>query len=606
VHALCAIAALGAALVSSNDISAHARPIAHNAACLPPQCTPYPKPGHLPFLTFDWTPQYPQPGQVVTLKAVYSNLPERPVISWNLHESRADDATGPVVSTSFSAGEHRVRVRALYANGKPVLGLNNLPVAAGQSIGVVRTIVVQQVPSQCTNAKPFDLLWGSTDANGLPLNPEWNWQCAYEGDGGYVFGYPDPYYMCNQFKYGRNPPLNLAIGPNCANFGGERGITGIDVPTDFPFYTVCHTEAWYKPGLEPDTYVHGHVNWRPVTFTGAAAYNPPDALITDGDSDLKLYPGGFFARGASSGPQIYAKTVPALTPANEGANGDSFIETEFYQPEAALPFFWAFRNVANPFGYSFGPGAVLYELWHAKLEQLSGNEAVMIGLLGLDNRHDAKTELHPIYAFAIRENGATSQNDRWIVLFKNTGSEGGCSSHNPLRHPLPLTRLTVSVPSLLGASAAGVTMSGSSVFGFHVAEQGPAPIAVSLGADHRHADVTVTLPPYQSEPVLVGEITLKWSGGEGLTPSVARAPFRSVGAPHVQVPEDKPEDVLAHIYDLLPRRQRTRLASMLGLRGWLHRPKGVCKLLGPAATRARREGRDRPQAAIVKAALKCP
>jgi hypothetical protein len=66
-------------------------------------------------------------------------------------------------------------------------------------------------------------------------------------------------------------------------------------------------------------------------------------------------------------------------------------------------------------------------------EMVRDRLAVVTGLLGLDCVHHCRTELHPVYAMAIRvEESAVGE--RWAVFVRNNGGEGFCSRD---QHPLP-------------------------------------------------------------------------------------------------------------------------------------------------------------------------
>jgi hypothetical protein len=514
--------------------------------------------------------------------------------SWDLDGDRTYDARGRTVAVRFSAiGSHLVLLRALARNGRPVTDEHGRPIVSRQKVPVLAAA------SPCLPTQPFNLLFGARDANGLPLNPEWAWQCDHHSPRTpRVAEYPNPYLICDGFKYNTAGP-GLLTGPGCSS-----EISEWDVPSrsDWLYYTICHAKETFPfLPLEGDTFVHGHVNWLPVTYTGRMALKDIGDLFSDGDTNLSLYPDG------STAPQLSARTVPGLTPAN--------VESSPARPEyeGALHLEYSTGEIEPALGGRL-------DSWEEKLEAASylpgraQGTAVAVGLLGLDNRHEAKTELHPVFAFAVREPGGASGKDSWLVMFRNSGDEGGCSSQDLRRHQLatPGNRITLSLPSPNG-TAASVRFERAFLRGFKVPGEAKAPITAALSADHQHTTVTATLPSPGEGAILVGEISLTWTGrhGELITPPQPSAPLPPAArglaraAPAEQAGGTEPDELLVSLKGLLTPLEQAELAAILHGRHVPSAPGRACEILAPAAERARHAGTDPTQVQLVKELLKC-
>jgi hypothetical protein len=81
----------------------------------------------------------------------------------------------------------------------------------------------------------------------------------------------------------------------------------------------------------------------------------------------------------------------------------------------------------------------------------------IVGILGIDCEHECHSELHPVYAMAVRANDpdATPNVETWMLFARNWGNEGSCSHKG---HPLSKDRkqLHLIIPN---ADALGFTAS---------------------------------------------------------------------------------------------------------------------------------------------------
>ena len=143
---------------------------------------------------------------------------------------------------------------------------------------------------------PFNLLFEAQDANKLPLNPEWAWQCAYKGNTE-TRALPDPFELCDRFDY-KADHRSLSLGKDCSS-----EIRGWDAPVGGFSYEICHVGAHrlFPPELsfDGDEYVHGHVNWGPVTYTGMATFKDVADVLPGEDDDTTMY---FYPAALSAAP----------------------------------------------------------------------------------------------------------------------------------------------------------------------------------------------------------------------------------------------------------------------------------------------------------------
>ncbi len=259
------------------------------------------------------------------------------------------------------------------------------------------------------------LILTGTDPNGFWLNPVWKYQPAELLDAAKA---------CNGFPRGSNPVAACS-----------KDNVAIDAPEYIGLvqrifaWTCTHFE---NPGLSADS-VFGHVNWRPVTMTGDlyfADYQfefPGSILYStlpgDGDYD-------FFLRRHDQSVYLSGNS----TPANPG------ITVEFSERETL-------RHVQHGWWQEFRRRVFRDRDFSYAADMLadsSGEQDVVIGLLGIDTKHVPHTELHPAYALAARIRDG--QGVGWAIFARNWGSEGGCSSQPHDLKSLKNGRLIISLP----------------------------------------------------------------------------------------------------------------------------------------------------------------
>lgn len=431
-------------------------------------------------------------------------------------------------------------------------------------------------PAACPAGKPFDLVTTSAthqrvqDANGLPLDPEWHWQCNYAGfrvGDPYPETYGDPNRACNDFAWDERTST-FTPGSNCASH------LKIDAPrrrNNALWYRICHFSTDAGPTFQDNTpTLHGHVNWRPVTFRGAVKLEriQQDFPLGDGDVDMNLVP------GATQTQQNYTHTLPGIT-SQDVDRGVRLGET----PSIHLEFKYDEVMEAFRAAQSDHHVAAHRDDWARTLLALGGTadtapdarralRAEVIGLMGLDVRHGGYTELHPLYAMAV-ETAVGPGYAVWLVFARNSGTEGGCSGMVN-QHRLNASRLELG----LTAPSRGLVYDSSA--SYFEAAGGAAQHTVPR--DGR----TITLGlPHRGE-VVAGKVVLR-SPGTRVPRSVERAvgPLVVPARPPEQL--DEPEDYLARL-STLPAAPSA--ADVLSLAPELRRPQSAAQ----ACDRWRGEG----------------
>src|SRR5205823_10088349 len=113
------------------------------------------------------------------------------------------------------------------------------------------------------------------------------------------------------------------------------------------------------------------------------------------------------------------------------------------------------------------------------------------------------SELHPIYAMAIRIN-EDPNDETWVIFVRNWGNEGYCSE---LAHPLDSQTITFRLPM---TGAIGMTWTST----FYPPGEASKPY-VDLAYDEQHrlegALVSFNLPSPDEGALITGKLHLRWS-----------------------------------------------------------------------------------------------
>jgi hypothetical protein len=250
---------------------------------------------------------------------------------------------------------------------------------------------------------PMDLWWSAVDDNLLPLNPVWGMQVNADGTpNGRV---PDAGQLCNNF-HDENDNLQLG-NPACTT---QRPT--VDEPNgwdDPVFWAVCQSPPWSMPGT-----VHGHINWGLATYTGQLFFTDHSipVPISDGDDD-------------------YDMTLRRPDQTSATAGNDPFsaqdsrrsLGLEFDSDETIDHFKSGWWN-----DFHTAVDSAVIDTFTAAKGMIDNANAIVIGVIGIDNKHGTHAELHPVLGLMARvPNRSTATSDFWVFFARSRGDEGGCS-----------------------------------------------------------------------------------------------------------------------------------------------------------------------------------
>ncbi len=308
---------------------------------------------------------------------------------------------------------------------------------------------------------PFDPVSKETDLNGFMLSPQW------AGNYNSVTGEQrEALRDCDNFPYNDPIRVHRGIENPCSTQASY------DVPSTW-------TQCLLEPALGQ---LHGHVNWTPATYVGQLSF---EDFSADGDLDFKL-----FDFSSTSGPQRLGasdtgKGIRPILTEDSQRDGSIFKDAlwlEFAGYEITEHFSaggWPFFQY---FAFQRIPGMVKERYDIGLRRQFFRKTAVITGLLGLDCVHDCHTELHPVYAMAVRtkyecggaagdqiggdgaclhpehKNTDILSDDSWMLFVSNTGNEGSCARDE---HYLYRDSLTLVLPAPPGATEPGRVIAGT-------------------------------------------------------------------------------------------------------------------------------------------------
>jgi hypothetical protein len=274
------------------------------------------------------------------------------------------------------------------------------------------TITICRHEGQCRPPKSrfdFDVVSNWMDINGFLYNPHWSWQDKAANLG------KDPHFPntsdCHEFAqrlFGH--PWRSPNFPDCTD---QAGLDNVDAPDTFSSNNpVCTGYAMTGASFS------GHINWFPVTIEGHAFPIPERMFTDDDDYDFSVRScgdGGEDPTGAFSGATCNDAQLSLYT------NGRKFLHTEFDSDETVDHFghkeWQDLKDAVDSNNRDF-------------IHQHFEGHTIATGMFGLDGEHDLKSELHPLYALATRQdNLAHDPNEEtWLMFVRNRGDEGYCSS----------------------------------------------------------------------------------------------------------------------------------------------------------------------------------
>lgn len=271
------------------------------------------------------------------------------------------------------------------------------------------------------------------DDNGLFLNPSWKVQHQAGLQADQPFHVPDPEELCGGFPIWTQRTKSTGR-PQCTT-----DATKIDQP-DFWHKVICNLEpvgGLFKRKFRFGKF-HGHVNWWPVTYEGVLTWKGRSGSYPFGDDDYNL----------ELDPLLESEGDPTrLVRRRNGLTANrKTLHVEFHGDEVIRPFNDpAWTDLHRVFTGADGPERY----------------AIVTGLFGLDAEHESYTELHPVYALAIRTGCARQPDaegvyrDTWMIFVRNWGSEGFCSgwdTYHKLNLPQGVYTFRFRLP---GATSAG-------------------------------------------------------------------------------------------------------------------------------------------------------
>ena len=282
----------------------------------------------------------------------------------------------------------------------------------------------------------FDVLSTKVDPNGLPFNPEWSWQLRHRDN------IPDTE-MCHNFsirEWSNIPPNPGAfMSPYFADCTDQADMSTVDLPSGVN-EVLCDARSIPYYG---DTFP-GHVNWFPVTLEGFGGW------ITLGPDDDYTFS---YTREDNSCPLCVNARDFVHVEFDSDETIDHFSSTEWNQLHKAVDDWMSAAGIVS-YCETRG-GCDLSEVRQAQqqvdaLPKFFQGHTDLTGMFGLDGEHGLKSELHPLFAVALRRDKIdNNQNDEgWLMFVRNQGDEGFCSSHIwglgledytfrlPWRHPM--------------------------------------------------------------------------------------------------------------------------------------------------------------------------
>jgi len=421
----------------------------------------------------------------------------------------------------------------------------NYPDYGGPAFVEIIVTPLPEPPTPVPTPTPstFDLVPGAYDSNRLPLNPKWGWQVLGQGT-------TNPLDSCAGLHYETPDGDNVKLGaPPCSTQTVTTDRSHEGFWGSIPFIgKLC------VPDDPKDTSrVYGHVNWRTATYTGTVEWSGLsgdsggfEAFYNDGDYNFEFTPSN--GGGVTS---FNPNTIELEFDSGETVNSfDSLWWRKFHDAVIADSQEAVDRRIPNT---------------HTHAKQLvDSHEAIVVGLVGLDAVHGAKSEIHPIFAIAIRMNApkeVKSDNDGWAIFVRNWGNEGMCSHE---QHYLDIATLTLALPPPGSAQHADIIHETTSFF---TNNNG---VSLNLDTDIKPDGIhaSFSLPQSEARPITYGELHIKWMpalaqrGASSSQPTsvVSRGRAEKLGGK-----EDggDPEDRLDHIYSQLSPSQRDVFTSTI-------------------------------------------
>lgn len=392
----------------------------------------------------------------------------------------------------------------------------------------------------------MDLWWNAVDDNALPLNAMWGYQVAENGTSNGLV--PDAKELCNHF-HDEGDFLNLGRPPCTTQ---RPTVDEPSVWSDLLHWGLCQFD--HLPGT-----VHGHINWGYGSYTGKIYFedfqNP--LRLQDNDYDMALIRDK--QEGVTTGNTF---RYHAVGPLGLGVEFDTRETIDRFRSPWWVAFHRAVdADATEPFGA---------QRWLRAQALVDGKQAIVIGLIGIDNQHEPRTELHPTYAMAIHVTDNPCD-DVWAVFVRNWGNEGYCSQD---QHYLPLEQVNLFFPDVTAVDSSSVLYGDTSISSW----------GAKLFADGALCSIKLATPERRS--IVHGELHFKRLG-PCASPDVninhsliAELPVRQGArmnaetlrfAQSINLFEPEYQDDSGPLWDALTPGQRSRLSSRLRIRTKVYR-----------------------------------
>ena len=294
--------------------------------------------------------------------------------------------------------------------------------------------------------------------------------------------------------------------------------------------------------------VDGHHNWVAATYEGTIFWNDKSSWIADDDYNFRL------VRSDDAGmtAENKIKTGPDRKSMKLEFDSDETID------HWKTPWWDKFHDAVETGNFSNPNGMVVGADGNA------GAFGIVSGVLGLDCPHTCASEIHPVWAMAIRVKSDPAD-ETWAVFVRRFGNEGFCSSEQHYLDDLVNDTFTFRIPWRPGATDVGVNP--ATVFESRLGQAtGSLGVANNQGVLLSFA-MAVPQSPLLPGEMVNGELHLKWTVPPG---GAVHPPFEGTLAtfndgrtrpPVVEQREDEPEDRLAKLVAGLPPAQRQQFEA---------------------------------------------
>lgn len=274
-----------------------------------------------------------------------------------------------------------------------------------------------------------------------------------------------------------------------------------------------------------DAHICGpHANWFPATYEGQLSWESHSASYADDDYNFRLQ----------------RDDQAALTSRDAGKGQGLEFNSDETIDHFKTPWWDAFHAAVDRSDAAAGA-------------LINGSFAVVSGLVGLDCEHGCNSELHPVYAMAVRVKD-TAQDEVWAIFVRNWGNEGFCSSN---QHLLPLTTYTFRLPWRGGATDV-VPIAGTQFMTNDSKASGPA----VQSAMNQGVLVTFTMSdPKEDGTRINGELHLRWAGPAATTMNLPARRVQPVAAQ-----ENDAEEKFSRLVETMPQAAHDALLSSQSLK----------------------------------------